>query len=172
GTGARRSDDVYASDVTGLERPLRAPARQALDMVQRRHRPDSDLSLAIDARVSAPLRSADVSLLGLERPAVAGLLLLARGFPQAFRAVWRCAHESGPDAGAGPRHAHRREDADHPDPYRPRVRRDGPGADARARRAAVGRRYDRVLGRRSADHGDFEYPKMAQPAPHGRQRRT
>ena len=50
---------------------------------------------------------------------------------------------------------------------------EGRGAAARARRAAVVRRHDRVLGRRGADHLDLEHPgldlarrlRVQQPAP-------
>ena len=55
----------------------------------RRDLADPDVSLAADARVSEALRAADVSLLGQQRGAVAGLVLLARRLHAAARAVRR-----------------------------------------------------------------------------------
>src|SRR5690606_39973515 len=86
-------------------------SRQALDVVQRRVRADSDVSVAPDARISAALRAADVSLLGLERAAMAGLVLLAGRVLAALGAIWRRAHEPRHDARAHPRHQERGEDA-------------------------------------------------------------
>src|SRR5690606_11709780 len=102
GARTRRPDRLHAGDAARLERPLRASARQALDVVQRRDRADSDVSVAPDARISAALRAADVSLLGLERAAMAGRVLLAGRGLAALGAIWRRAHEPRHEAPAPP----------------------------------------------------------------------
>ena len=117
------------------------------------------LSLA-HAGVPEALRPADVSLLGEQRGAVAGFVLLAGRVHAPVRAVRRRARQSRDDAGSRSRHSQRGQDAHHANSHRPRVQRGGRRPAARPRRAAVVRRDDRVLGRRSADHLDVEHPGL------------
>ena len=152
--------DPHAGDAARLERPLSAPAGENRHLVPRRHSPDPDLSVAAHAGVPEAVRPADVSLLGQQRGAVAGLVLLAGRVHAPIRAVRRRARQSRDDAGAHARHSQRGQDARHANPHRPRVQRGGRRPAARARRAAVVRRDDRVLGRRSADHLDVEHPGL------------
>ena len=95
-----RADRLHASDAARLERPVPAPTREDVDVVQRRRPADPDLSLAADAGVSEALRAADVSLLRQQRGAVAGLVLLARRVHAALRAVRRRRREPRHDAGS------------------------------------------------------------------------
>ena len=59
-----RADRLHPGDGAGLERPIPARAREDPHLVLRRDPADPHLPVAADARVSAALRAADVSLLG------------------------------------------------------------------------------------------------------------
>src|SRR6185369_7122370 len=99
GPRARRPDDPHAGDGAELERAIRTRSREDRYVVFRRHPAGPDVPLAADARISAALRAADVSLFRKQRATVGGVVLLARGLHAPLCAIRRRVRQLRGDAG-------------------------------------------------------------------------